>query len=236
MFKNLLLPTMMLGLIALTACSTHKKQEKKSNTSETAYAMPVTQDGVTKMTATWPEASKAAISSMTAKYGLPTAVTDDMVVWNSTPPFKRSIVFREQVEHQFPIEHSDVLMQTVDYRVPLDKVSQLSKFDGSLIIDRTKGELSARNDKEEMNILALNLANKIVRGEMNAEQARREYTKNAESFVSGSSGLLVTALTFSSRGNTTDPDVPMQSQQEGHPAVKKTNHKSDVKKVIEDTQ
>lgn len=235
MFKNLLLPAMMMGLIALTACSTHKKEEKESVNEETALATPVTQDGVTKMTSTWPEASKSAISAMTAKYGLPSAVTDDMVVWNSTAPFKRSIVFREEVNHQFPIEHSDVLMQTVDYRVPLDKISQLSKFDGSLIIDRTKGELSARNDKEEMNILALNLADKIVRGEMNSEQARREYTKNAENFATGSTSLMVTALTFSSRGSTMDPDVPMQSQKEG-PAVKKSNHKKEVKKVIEDTQ
>lgn len=236
MFKNLLLPAMLLGLIALTACSTHKKEVKESAANETTLATPVTQDGVTKMTSTWPEASRSAISAMTAKYGLPSAVTDDMVVWNSTAPFKRSIVFREEVNHQFPIEHSDVLMQTIDYRVPLDKFSQLSKFDGSLIIDRTKGELSARNDKEEMNILSLNLADKIVRGEMSSEQARREFTKNAETFAAGSSSLLVSALTFSTRGNTMDPDVPMQSQKEGQPSVKKSYHSKEVKQVIEDTE
>lgn len=236
MLKNLLLPAMLSGLIALTACSSHKDEEKASVKEESAFSLPVSQEGVTKMTATWPEASKAAISAMTAKYGLPSSVTDDMVVWNSSAPFKRTVVFREEVEHQFPIEHSDVLMQTVDYRIPLDKVSQLSKFDGSLIIDRTKGEISARNDKEEMNILALNLADKIVRGEMNSEQARREFTKNAETFAAGTSGLLVTALTFSTRGNTADPDVSMQSQKEGQPSVKKTEHSKEVKKVIEETE
>lgn len=237
MFKNVLMPAMLSGLIALTACSSHKEKEKSSDMDETAsFAMPVTQEGLTKSTEGWPEASKAAISAMTAKYGLPAAVTDEMVMWTSSAPFKRTIVFREEVAHQFPIEHSDVLMQTVDYRVPLDKVSQLSKFDGSLIIDRTKGEISSRNDKEEMNILALNLADKIVRGEMTSEQARREYTKNAEAFATGSSGLLVTALTFSTRGTTADPDVSMQSQKEGQPSVKKSHHSKEAKQVIEETE
>ena len=235
MNKKLLVPVMMSALVALTACS-HKKEEKKSEMNESAsYAMPVTQTGLEKMTAAWPEASKSAIQSMNSKYGLPSAVTDDMVVWSSTAPFKRSIVFREEVDHQFPIQHSDVLMQTVDYRVPLDKVSQLSKFDGSLLIDRTKGEISARNDKEEMNILSLNLADKIVRGEMTAEQARREFSKKAEDFASGSTSNLITSLNFSSRGITADPDSMMQSQQEGKPSVHKTK-KSDMNKVIEDTE
>jgi hypothetical protein len=234
MNKKVFLPAMLSALVALTACS-HRKEDKKSSVDETAsYAMPVTQEGLNKMTASWPETSRSAITSLTAKYGLPSAVTDDMVVWTTSAPFKRSIIFREEVQHQFPIEHSDVLMQTVDYRVPLDKISQLSKFDGSLIIDRTRGELSARNDKEEMNILALNLADKIIRGEMNAEQARREFSKDAESFAAGSSSDLITGLNFSSRGDTSDPDVMMQSQQHGQPVIRKTEQSSEVEEVIED--
>lgn len=236
MNKKLLMPAMMSALIAVTACS-HRKEEKKSTMNESAsYAMPVSQEGLNKMTESWPEASKSAIQGLQGKYGLPSAVTDDMVVWSASAPFKRSIVFKEEVNHEFPIQHSDVLMQTVDYRVPLDKVSQLSKFDGSLIIDRTKGELSARNDKEEMNILALNLADKIVRGEMTAEQARREYSKNAESFAAGSSSEMISSLNFSSRGKTSDPDTMMQSQQEGQPMIRKAKESSDVQDVIMDEE
>ena len=234
MNRKLFLPAVLSVLVGMTACS-HHKEDKKSSQDETAsYATPVTQEGLDKMTAEWPEASRSAITSMTGKYGLPSAVTEDMVVWSTSAPFKRSVIFKEEVNHQFPIEHSDVLMQTVDYRVPADKVSQLTKFDGSLLIDRTKGELSARNDKEEMNILSLNLADKIVRGEMTVEQARREYSKNAEAFAAGTSSSLISALNFSSRGDTSDPDTMMQSQQSGQPVIRKTKQSTEVQEVIED--
>ena len=120
MNKNLLLPAMLSALVALTACSHNKEEVKTAKDESASFSMPVSQEGLEKMTATWPEASKSAITSLTAKYGLPSAVTDDMVVWTSSAPFKRSVVFKEEVKHMFPIQHSDVLMQTVDYRVPLD--------------------------------------------------------------------------------------------------------------------
>jgi hypothetical protein len=235
MNRKMLAPVLMSAFLLVTACS-HKKHDKKKHmdTSASSYATPVSQEGLTAMTQSWPESSKAAISSLNTKYGLPSAVTEEMVVWTTTAPFKRSVVYKEEVNHQFPIQHSDVLMQSIDYRVPLDKVTALSKFDGSLIVDRTKGELSARNDKEEMNILSLNLADKIVRGEMTVEEARREYSKNAEAFAAGTSGQMLTSLNFSSQGNTSDPDTMMQSQEEKKsPVIRKTQESQEVQEVIE---
>lgn len=225
---------MMSAFLLVTACGHRKHDKKKSSESSSAsMSQPVTERSLSKMTETWPESSKSAISSLKSKYGLPSSVTEDMVVWTTSAPFKRSVVMKEEVNHQFPIQHSDVLMQTVDYRVPLDKVAALSKFDGSLLVDRTKGELSARNDREEMNILALNLADKIVRGEMTVEQARREYSKNAEAFAAGTSGKMLTSLNFSSQGNTSDPDTMMQSQSENQPVIRKTIQSEEVQQVIE---
>ena len=233
MKKSLFATVVISALLLVTACS-HKKNHKKKDKVEstTAYTIPVTQDTLSSMTATWPGPSQAAITALSAKYGLPQTITDEMVVWTSTAPFKRSIVYKEEINHQFPMQHSDVLMQTVDYRVPLDKVAHLAKFDGSLLVDRTKGELSTRNDIEEMNILSLNLADKIVRGQMTAEQARREYARNAQAFEAGSSGPLVSSLMFQSTGNTQDPDRMMQSQE----ARKKREMAApvDVEEVIED--
>jgi hypothetical protein len=198
--------------------------------------MPVSQEGLSKVTENWPQSSKTAIQTLTSKYGLPSAVTDEMVVWNNTSPFKRSVVYREEVTHQFPMEHSDVLLQTVDYKIPQDKVAHLSKFDGSLIIDRTKGELSARNEREEMNILSLNLADQIVRGEMSVEEARREYSRNAESFSAGTSSQMVSSLNFKSEGNTGDPDAVMQSQESKQPLSKKKFESETVEEVIEEQE
>lgn len=235
MKKLTLMPTVLSAFLLVTACS-HKKDHKKEDRMDhsASYTMPVSQEALESTTANWPESSRAAINALNSKYGAPTSITEDMVVWNTSAPFKQSVVFKEEINHMFPIEHKDVLMQTIDYRVPLDKVSQLSKFDGSLLVDRTKGELSARNDKEEMNILAFNLADKIVRGKMTVEQARREYSKNAEAFAAGTTSDMLTALSFKTEGNTSDPDTMMQSQSEGRPVIRKTIESEEVQKVIED--
>lgn len=234
MRTSLLVPVIMSAFLLGTACS-HKKHDKKKQSAPktSSYSMPVTQEGLTETTQTWPEPSRAAITSLNSKYGLPSAVTEEMVVWNNTSPFERTVVFKEEVNHQFPMQHSDILMQTVKYRVPLDKVGQIAKFDGSLIVDRTRGEISARNEKEEMNILSLNLADKIIRGEMTVEQARREYSKNAEAFAAGTSGPLLSSLNFKSQGNTQDPDTMMQSQEAGQP-VRKTIETEEVQEIIEE--
>jgi hypothetical protein len=56
--------------------------------------------------------------------------------------------------------------------VPLNVFEALATFDGSVIPDRTRGELTAHCDHETTNILALNLSRDIIRGEKTAEQAR----------------------------------------------------------------
>src|ERR1700730_5479015 len=49
----------------------------------------------------------------------------------------------------------------------------LAVFDGSVLVDRTKGEMSARCEGEAANFLALNLADDIVHGRKDVESAER---------------------------------------------------------------
>lgn len=236
MNHKMLVPVLSAGILLLSACSSYKGKENKKVEEEATAAkvMPVTMEGVATITESWPEASKAAVNAMNAKYGLPASVSEDMIVWNNTAPFKRTIVYKEEINHLFPMQHKDILQQVVDYRVPLDKITALNKFDGSLIVDRTKGELASRNEKEEMNILALNLADKIVKGEMTVEKARREYSKNAEAFAAGTTSPMISSLNFTTSGNTSDPDTMMQSQTEEQPAVRKTEEAEEFKQIIEE--
>jgi len=44
--------------------------------------------------------------------------------------------------------HKDVLEQFVNRNVPVEKFKELAQYDGSVIVERTKGEISARCDKE----------------------------------------------------------------------------------------
>jgi hypothetical protein len=54
------------------------------------------------------------------------------------------------VEHQFPVPHIDSVESFIDYAVPPEKVSALAEFDGSVIVDRTAGEVSARCHDEQI--------------------------------------------------------------------------------------
>ncbi len=233
MKRKIFASVLMSSFLMITACSHKKDDKKKEKSPETAsLSTEVTQDGLDKVTESWPDSSRTAIKDMTTKFGMPDAVTEEMVIWKDSKPFKRTVVFRDQLNHMFPYQHSDVLMQTLDYRVPLDKVSDLSKFDGSLIIDRTKGELSARNHRQEMNILAFNMADKIVRGEMTVEEARREYSKNAEALMSGTTNKSLTSLDFKTSGNTSDPDSMMQAQEAGQESSLKRQPEAEAVDVI----
>jgi hypothetical protein len=66
--------------------------------------------------------------------------------------------------HNFPAPHTDSVESFIDYRVPVQKFTPLAEFDGSVIAERTAGEVSARCHDEQANFLALNLRDDIVTG------------------------------------------------------------------------
>ncbi len=121
----------------------------------------------------WPTVSREVADKMIAKYGQPHEVTATTLMWHNVGPWKHTILSRDPVQHNFPKPHQDLLEQVIDYRVPSDKFDDLAAYDGSVIAERTKGELSARCDKEEMNFLALNLANDVVTGRRTVDRGPR---------------------------------------------------------------
>jgi hypothetical protein len=166
---------------------------------------------VDRHVANWAPASREAAAMMTDKYGPPAEQTATMLVWHATGPWKRTVIYREEVPHSFPRPHTDVMEQFVDYRVPPDKFDELAAYDGSVIAERTKGELSARCDKEAMNFLALNLANDIVTGRRTVAEARAEYARQATAFMGGQPAPYTEGLRFTPpKGGTGDPDMPAQ--------------------------
>jgi hypothetical protein len=158
----------------------------------------------------WPAKSQEAARFMIDKYGQPNEQTATALVWYAKGPWKRTILYRDEVPHNFPKPHTDLLEQFIDYRVPVDKYDDLAAYDGSVIVERTKGEISARCDKEEMNFLALNLADEIVRGARTVQQARAEYAKQAMAFMNKQPAPHTTGLHFTvPRGGTADVDGPV---------------------------
>lgn len=138
---------------------------------------------VEKIIKDWPAMSKKSVKQTIDAYGPPNEVSPSQLTWYYNKPWKRTIVFRDEVPHDFPQPHSDVIEQVINYQVPPEKFSEIAKFDGSVIVERTKGEVSARCDMEAANILALNMMHEIVTGKKTAEEARELYTEQTAAYV-----------------------------------------------------
>ncbi len=160
----------------------------------------------------WPDVPQRAARTMLDRYGPPNEATASRLIWYNNGPWKRTIVYRDEVPHNFPKPHVDVLEQFVDYRVPPEKFDELAAFDGSVIPERTKGEISARCDMEAMNFLALNLAHDIVSGERTVDEAREFYAQTANAFMMNRPAPYAEKLQFQvPQGDTADLDQTMMA-------------------------
>ncbi len=200
---------MMAMLLASTAASAQTDKMDKMNGKMMQGGGMMNAAHVDKMTQGWPKASRDAIMFMQKKYGAPAAMTSDMVVWGKTGPWKRTVVFHTETPHDFPMAHTDVMQQWLDYKAPPSMYDELAMYDGSVVLERTSGEISARCDKEAANFLALNLADEIARGKMSVQAARMKYGEQIMAMKAGKSAPYTEKLMFMAGGNTRDADQPL---------------------------
>lgn len=155
----------------------------------------------------WPETAKKAANAMIEKYGEPHEQTESMLIWNNTGPFVKTIVYKEEIQHNFPMPHKDVLEQVINHDAPVEKYSDLARYDGSVIVERTKGTIAARCDKEAANILALNLAHDIIENKKTVEEARQFYAETMMKMMQGQESEYLKKLTFNiSKEDVNNPD------------------------------
>lgn len=201
-----------LSMLALTA-STAAAQQSGGSMGRGAGRMNMAQ--MERTMAGWPAASKEAAMFMTKKYGPPAAMTADMAVWGKTGPWKRTVVFAREYAHAFPMPHTDVMQQWVDYKAPTDLYDELATYDGSVVLERTSGEMSARCDKEGANFLALNLAHDVATGKQTVEGARKMYGEQIMAMKAMKPAPYTERLMFGSMSNTGDPDQPLGAMTTG---------------------
>ena len=106
--------------------------------------MTTTTRPASEILAAWSELSREAAQLVVDRYGEPREATDSELRWFGVGPWKRIIAQREHWEHRFPAPHDDSVESCIDYRVPVASFTLLAEFDGSVMIKRTTGELSAR--------------------------------------------------------------------------------------------
>lgn len=134
----------------------------------------------------WPKEPRESAKRLIEYYGEPDEYSASKLVWYDTKDsWKRTELSREEVPHDFPAHHTGFLEQFIDYKVPLEMYSQLAAFDGSVIAERTKGELSARCGGTSMNFVAINLAHDIIAGKRTIAEARQEYTRLYPAYKNG---------------------------------------------------
>ncbi|HEX5513002.1 MAG TPA: hypothetical protein VFY81_01270 [Gammaproteobacteria bacterium] len=160
----------------------------------------------------WPEEAREATQLVIDQYGEPDEATETRLIWYRPGPWKRIVATKAFYQHNFPVPHSDVVESVIDYRVPVDKFSELAKFDGSVVVERTAGEVSARCHDEQANFLALNLMHDIVTGNKTADEARAYYAKEFVDYRRGKPTPYIDGLRFQPEaGNAADPDTRLLS-------------------------
>ena len=126
----------------------------------------------------WKATPQDVAKKMIDKYGEPQEVTANRLIWHNNGPWKYSELVNEEIAHDFPVPHKDMLRQVINYKVDAGKADDILQYDGSVILERTKGELSARCDKEEANFLAVNLADDVAKGRRSVDDARKFYAES----------------------------------------------------------
>lgn len=216
------------------------EQEEKLKTAATAMASDIkvqTVGGAEKITTSmantdevqaiindWNAMSKKAANLTIEQYGPPNEVTVSRLIWYNNGLWKRTIVYRDEIPHDFPQPHTDVIENYINYTVPSEMFSELAKFDGSVIVERTRGEVSSRCDMEAANILALNLMNDIVTGKLSTNEARDKYCEVTSAFMMNRPAPYAEKLQFEvSKEEKYDTDVVMIVDEMVEQAIEKVN-------------
>lgn len=187
------------------------RTDTRTTDRSTANVQSTGKTNAEQVISSWKEKPREVAQKMIQKYGPPHEVSAQRLIWHRNGPWKFTELVNEEIDHNFPKPHKDMLRQGIAFDVPVEKFDDLAAYDGSVIAERTKGELSARCDKEEMNFLAINLAHDIINGKTSVEEARKTYAQTAAQFMKGERPPYTTGLRFTRpvSDEAGDPDETM---------------------------
>src|SRR5215218_510829 len=104
----------------------------------------------------WEKEPHESAERLIKEYGEPAEFSPTGMIWYDTADgWKRSVLSNDPTPHNFPDTHNDFLEQFINYRVPPEMFTPLAVYDGSVNVDRTRGEMSARCGGTSMNFVAI---------------------------------------------------------------------------------
>lgn len=202
------------------------QQEKAGSGSESApgAGYTVSRAEVDAIIENWPPAPKKIVPETIKTYGLPNEATPSLLIWHDSGPWKRTIITSDETAHDFPTPHTDYISQTLNYDIPLEKVPDVLDFDGSIIIYRTAGQITASCDNEPANFLAVNLVHDIVQGRLTPDEARQEMGEKTAAWTLNRDVPYASDIVF-------DPPLESETGDLGSPVMKKAAVHQTVEKV-----
>lgn len=138
---------------------------------------------IQKIIEEWPALPTEAANETIKKYGPPNEAIPSRLIWYNNGPWKRTIVYRDESPHNFPAPHTDVIEQVIDYHVPTERISDIAAYDGSVVVERTKGEVRARCDMEAANFISVNLMHDILSKNLTVDKARKKYSEIMSAYM-----------------------------------------------------
>lgn len=138
--------------------------------------------------ASWPQQSQTAAHRLIEKYGVPDEVGRKRLVWNDNGPWKRTVVHREAGR--------DVIEQVASYHINNDRYELVGKLPGQVSAERGREEIASRANSEALNFLALNLADEVLSGKRQLDDAANAYARTAELAAAGKSSPYTQSLLF----------------------------------------
>jgi hypothetical protein len=182
-----------LGLLALGALGARAElpaTDSAGRRSSTSVSTPES------TIAGWPGIPQAVARLLIAKYGEPNTFDDGSLVWFDNGEWSKTVVYRKAPGGFLGLHSRDILRQTVPYAVPDAKIADLKAFDDRIKYDKASGEISALSEDENLNYLALNLADEIVADKRTPQEARDFYRKTLRLSESGKSSAYTQGLLF----------------------------------------
>ena len=198
-----------IGTLARSAVDATRHQAKGEHETEDGARHAASIAQIETIIDDWPDVQKHVARQMLDKYGPPNEATPTKLFWYRNGQWKRTELTSDAVVHNWPAPHSDFLTQVIDYRVPPEMLQAIAEFDGSILVDRTAGELAARCDSESASVVSLNMVHEIVTGKRTMEDARETLAQNKIGYTLGRDAPYAERLLFDiPQGGTEHLDGP----------------------------